>query len=1041
MKFQGYALTIARNKEEKPARGTWGSNMQVRKRKGLHYFLDFYQAPTGGMTDDYRRPDRILSDSQIWEIYRRCSDVRASVDSIVRRVATFDWIVEPAISPQDEGYSELAEISQQVKTFLERPNKNGHTWQEIMTAFLTDVLCFDAGAIELVYTKDGKLAELVPLRGSSVTPITDSYGRILTYQQTMYEGGEAFQLPTEGPQKTSAVQFKPSQMLFFSLFANTANPVGTPLTESLVNEVIALLRASEHAMLALDADEIPQGILILSGIAGKAAEQAKADLQRLRGQDHKIRVMTTPDPAGTGAQWLQLNRNPKEITMRELVESIRRSVYRTFGVMPVEMGMTDGMPRATASVQMDVASSHLVTPILELLQAKINAQIIPSLIGEENAARIMFRFDRDSRADPEDQKRLAEMHQIYIKNGVMTRNEVREMLGFLPVDGGDVPTFEVAGMPSPLSALGDAPKNEAEAAEPAGDPVEPFKPSDINDEEELEAEEVEAFSFFLNVRDDDDDLASYKNRKKAFKALSKKVQKALEKKVEDHQEKVGKDRRKKTDKYILAVCFHRGVGAYHNNPSSVRPTVKSPEQWAFARVNSFLYALENLKFKGKPFDTDLLPASHPLATREGRRAVGDVDPTNFPKSGDNKKVSLRNSEHKLFDLDFAEKIRVSYPEIWKKGGNILGNKQFSRLKRVIQNGVKTETDEEAVRLREAWGSRHYEDFRIAGVVAQIKWLVVGSRGEKYMKDLIRDEIKKLEGRTIKETVDDVHDVDVMSDEEREVAMMRALELPSDWQPEGRFKGEIVLPLDKLGKMVSDYAKEVLPVYRKHRDEALKVIRKVFNQKMTSAQASEQLAKILLSLSDKWGEATEPLYYDAGELGASWAQELTKVEGMDFNAQRKAYFDKQMGYLTNGLINDLRVGMIALLQEARSIQMREIADFDVEGEEDELEDFYKLDAAAAAAIIYLLWAKNEYRIALFSGRLVEVANADSSSVMIASPVNYMVEWIAVGDKNTCSVCLAQDARGRFPVSELSIVPAGGTPCGGRCRCVLVYFMQL
>lgn len=36
----------------------------------------------------------------------------------------------------------------------------------------------------------------------------------------------------------------------------------------------------------------------------------------------------------------------------------------------------------------------------------------------------------------------------------------------------------------------------------------------------------------------------------------------------------------------LKVIFNKGVGAYKTNPASVRPSVKSPEQWAMARVYS-----------------------------------------------------------------------------------------------------------------------------------------------------------------------------------------------------------------------------------------------------------------------------------------------------------------------------------------------------------------------------------------------------------------------------------------------------------------------
>ena len=36
----------------------------------------------------------------------------------------------------------------------------------------------------------------------------------------------------------------------------------------------------------------------------------------------------------------------------------------------------------------------------------------------------------------------------------------------------------------------------------------------------------------------------------------------------------------------LKTIFNKGIGAYKTNPESVRPQVKSPEQWAYARVYS-----------------------------------------------------------------------------------------------------------------------------------------------------------------------------------------------------------------------------------------------------------------------------------------------------------------------------------------------------------------------------------------------------------------------------------------------------------------------
>lgn len=99
------------------------------------------------------------------------------------------------------------------------------------------------------------------------------------------------------------------------------------------------------------------------------------------------------------------------------------------------------------------------------------------------------------------------------------------------------------------------------------------------------------------------------------------VKKTLEGKVKDHNE--GNPKHKATYA-MLAACFRRGIGAYKTNPESVRPSVKSPEQWAFARVNAFLYALRNEKFKGGKFDTDLLPSSHPLSSKKKSQKKSDT---------------------------------------------------------------------------------------------------------------------------------------------------------------------------------------------------------------------------------------------------------------------------------------------------------------------------------------------------------------------------------------------------------------------------------
>jgi len=122
--------------------------------------------------------------------------------------------------------------------------------------------------------------------------------------------------------------------------------------------------------------------------------------------------------------------------------------------------------------------------------------------------------------------------------------------------------------------------------------------------------------------------------------------------------------------------------------------------------------------------------------------------TDFPKQGDDSPVSLRSSEYPLFPLDEAQDLKDNWPELWDLGGNVLGNTQFSRLAPMARErrSPETPTEEKAVRLREAWAARHLEDFRPAGVIAQIKWLVIGSRGLDHMREVVNQEKEKLRAR-------------------------------------------------------------------------------------------------------------------------------------------------------------------------------------------------------------------------------------------------------------------------------------------------------
>jgi hypothetical protein len=87
-------------------------------------------------------------------------------------------------------------------------------------------------------------------------------------------------------------------------------------------------------------------------------------------------------------------------------------------------------------------------------------------------------------------------------------------------------------------------------------------------------------------------------------------EKTLEGKVKDFNEKESNTKNGNATLGALKSVFQRGLGAFNTSHS---PKVRSAEQWAYARVNAFLYLLKNGRPENPKYDTDfdLLPKGHP----------------------------------------------------------------------------------------------------------------------------------------------------------------------------------------------------------------------------------------------------------------------------------------------------------------------------------------------------------------------------------------------------------------------------------------------
>jgi HK97 family phage major capsid protein/HK97 family phage prohead protease len=139
----------------------------------------------------------------------------------------------------------------------------------------------------------------------------------------------------------------------------------------------------------------------------------------------------------------------------------------------------------------------------------------------------------------------------------------------------------------------------------------------------------------------------------------------IKNKVEEHNEEVGDVKSKRTNVSTLSKVYERGIGAYKTNPASVRPSVSSPEQWAAARINSFLFALRNGKFRSGKHDTDLLPEGHPLSTEnKEEKAMNKEDRHILNVSETDDKVIVEfakheDVEHEGEEVEMTDEVSMS----------------------------------------------------------------------------------------------------------------------------------------------------------------------------------------------------------------------------------------------------------------------------------------------------------------------------------------------------------------------------------------------
>ena len=476
--------------------------------------------------------------------------IRMVTQTIVREVTNIKSDVVAADEETiDEFKEQINEQTEKVKAFLNKPNRTSESHRELLIPTIFDVLEIDSGANVKVFSEQSyepavdqlsgyhylklkpfgqrELVELYHADGSTFLPRFKSRSRILDLW---------FQYSYSNPSAAPTV-YSSDEVIYFVQNLNSYSLYGWSPLQSILQIVELMTFATKHNKDFFEKSAIPSMII-----------QAKGNLEQLKrlrddfyaqfkgpSNTHKVYFSNgeaTPSP---------LNISNKEMQWLEGMREYRKTIFAAYGLSPVEAGFHEDANRSSQAGQERISVKNAIKPYLELIENKINRELIPEILQVE-IPLVKFKFFPTDHVEEE-----VEFNQDtkLMEIGAITINEFRKKNGLDPVEWGN----------SPLGQAGIAmnpdlqPNQNGGKPKPAEDEGETEKPNDIKDEED----NVKSF-LKVNKQDEIDEIIK---ASKSYDDFISRIVKSWEKRVVNSaKSNFGEKSFNKTFGSFLATMFN-----------------------------------------------------------------------------------------------------------------------------------------------------------------------------------------------------------------------------------------------------------------------------------------------------------------------------------------------------------------------------------------------------------------------------------------------------------------------------------------------------
>jgi HK97 family phage portal protein len=356
---------------------------------------------------------------------------RLAIETRKDQLEKLDWTIRPR--PTQVPAADARARCTQIADFWRRPDGE-QPFASWLRELLEDLLVLDAATLELRRNRGGEIIGLDVVDGATIKVLFDETGRrprppAPAFEQVIH--GRPWKLLTS------------DDLIYLPRNPRPHKAYGFGPVEQIVMTVNIALRRQAMQLQHFTEGNVPPGLL--TAPEGWNAEQIRQFQEWFDGVlagNIAARSRLVWAPSGTNYQPF------KEAPYKdEFDEWLARIVCYAFSLPST--AFTRQVNRATAETAQEAALAEGLAPLMGWVK-RLADHVIQDRIGHRD---LEFAWVDLRPADPAEQ---AKMLDTYVRAGIYAVNEARDILGFDPVAGGELPM--VYGSAGPISLAAPAPR-------------------------------------------------------------------------------------------------------------------------------------------------------------------------------------------------------------------------------------------------------------------------------------------------------------------------------------------------------------------------------------------------------------------------------------------------------------------------------------------------------------------------------------------------------------------------------------------------------